>query len=261
MEGSAAKALHVLQRGHGLRRLPKIRFSHGPADVPAKEVCLAEDDTNALTVNGGAQNFAAGISDSFFDAVASLGFNEEDNAATAPCATDFTGKSAIATRVFNDAVNGFRGDGRKVAFAEGPFLAHQAAGFVPIRLLEGHAHALSDFRNAPETLLDCFFATDLRFEDFPVVDAVLAGFTRVTNQNAALEFIEIDAQVDAMFAAWGQFDGSSAAKSRWVMVLRAGGNVYDNGFGVAADVNPILFALPRSSVAVQGGTNGYGHGT
>src|ERR671923_2137433 len=64
-----------------------------------------------------------------------------------------------------------------------------------------------------------------------------------------------------MFAARRQFDGCGAAKGRWIVVLGAGWNVDDNGFGVAANVNPILFALACSRVAVQRGANGNGHGT
>src|SRR5919108_1139905 len=64
-----------------------------------------------------------------------------------------------------------------------------------------------------------------------------------------------------MFAARRQFDGCGAAKGRWIVVLGAGWNVDDNGFGVAANVNPILFALACSRVAVQRSANGNSHST
>src|SRR5690242_19189405 len=64
-----------------------------------------------------------------------------------------------------------------------------------------------------------------------------------------------------MLPSGRKFDGRSAAKSRWVMVLRACGNVDDDGLSVAADVNPIDFALPCSGEAVEGGANGHGHST
>jgi len=42
---------------------------------------------------------------------------------------------------------------------------------------------------------------NLRFENFPIVDAVLAGLAGVTDHHPALEFVEIDAQLHAMLAA------------------------------------------------------------
>src|SRR5438874_2290083 len=125
---------------------------------------------------------------------------------------------------------------------------------------KGHAHALSDFGNALKALLHRFFAANLRLEDFPVVDAVLAGLAGVTDHDAALKLIEIDAQFDAMLTARRKLDGGGAAKSGRVVVLGARGNVDDDGLGVAADVNPILFTLPCSSKAIQRGANGHGHG-
>src|SRR5215831_19490993 len=89
---------------------------------------------------------------------------------------------------------------------------------------------------------------------------MLAGLSRVADHDAALEFIEINAQLDAMFAAGRQFDGRCTAKGGWVVVLRARGNVDDNSLRVPADVDPILFTLPCSRVAVQRGANGHSHG-
>src|SRR5438876_3350486 len=119
---------------------------------------------------------------------------------------------------------------------------------------------MGNLGNPFEALLHGPFAADLGFEDFPVVDAVLAGLARIANHDAAFKFIEIDAQLDAMLAAGGQLDGGSAAKSWRVVILRTGWNVDDNGFGVAADVNPVLLALPRPREAVQRGADGHGHG-
>ena len=44
------------------------------------------------------------------------------------------------------------------------------------------------------------------------------------------------------------------------MILGASGNIDDDGFCVAADVDPVDLALPRPGEAVEGGANGYGHG-
>lgn len=69
---------------------------------------LAEDNANTLTVNIRAQNLAASINNGFFNTITGLGFDEEDHAATAASATDLPCQGAIATRVFNDSIDGFR---------------------------------------------------------------------------------------------------------------------------------------------------------
>src|SRR5215831_10247576 len=63
-----------------------------------------------------------------------------------------------------------------------------------------------------------------------------------------------------MLAAGGQLDGGGAAKSGRVVILRSGWNVDHDGFGVAANVNPVLLAFPRPREAVQRGADGHGHG-
>ena len=108
--------------------------------------------------------------------------------------------------------------------------------------------------------MDRTLAADVGFEHFPIVNAVLAGLAGVAEQDAALEFIQIDAEFDAMLATRWKFDGSSAAEGGRIVVLRAGRDVDDDGLCVAADVNPIDFALPCSGKAIQRGANRHGHG-
>src|SRR5713226_4391643 len=100
----------------------------------------------------------------------------------------------------------------------------------------------------------------MRLKNFPVVDAVLARLAGVSNHHTALEFVEIDAQFDAMLTARREFDGRGATEGGRVMILRSGRNIDDDGFRVAADVDPVDFALPRSGEAVKSGANGHGHG-
>src|SRR5205823_6062530 len=94
-----------------------------------------------------------------------------------------------------------RRDGRQVSLAEGPFLAHEAASLLPIGFFHGYAHFLGHFRNALEAVLHRALAPDMRLEDFPVVDAMLARLAGVSDHHAALKLVEIDAQFNAMFAA------------------------------------------------------------
>src|SRR5262245_60448081 len=63
-----------------------------------------------------------------------------------------------------------------------------------------------------------------------------------------------------MLPAGGKLDGCGAAKSGRIVVLGARRHVDDDGFGVAADVNPILFALPCSGEAIERSANRDGHG-
>src|ERR1700730_5345870 len=101
---------------------------------------------------------------------------------------------------------------------------------------------------------------NLRFEHFPIVDAVLARLARVTDDDAAFQFVEIDAQLDAGLTSRRELDRRSTAKRRRVVILGAGGNVDDNGLCVATDVDPIDFALPCSGISVQGRTDRHRHG-
>src|SRR5260370_17697874 len=85
--------------------------------------------------------------------------------------------------------------------AERPLLSNVAASFLPIGLFHGYAHFLGNFGNALEAVLHGAFAADMRLEDFPVVDAVLARFAGVSDHHTALELGEIYRQFDALFAA------------------------------------------------------------
>src|ERR1700747_2294126 len=160
----------------GLGDLVPTRKGHGSCG-------LARDDVDTLSVDGGTQNVATGLNDGLFDAVPGFRFNQEDHTAAPSGTADFPRKSAIAARVFDDAVDGFRRNRGQVAFAEGPFFAHEPPRFLPIGLLKGDAHGLSYFGDALEALLDRFLAANLGLEDFPIVDAVLAGLAGVAHHD------------------------------------------------------------------------------
>src|SRR5206468_1201056 len=221
---------------------------------------LAGNHLNALTVDGHGQLFGPSFTNGVFHAVASGWLDQKDNTPATARLAAFACQRAVAAGIVDDAVDGFRRDGRQVSLAEGPFLAHEAASLLPIRFFHGYAHFLGHFRNALEAVLHRALAPDMRLEDFPVVDAMLARLAGVSDHHAALKLVEIDAQFNAMFAAGWEFDGSGAAKRWRIVVLRSSGNIDDDGFGVAADVNPVDLALPCSGKAVERGANGYGHG-
>src|SRR5207248_5751001 len=125
---------------------------------------------------------------------------------------DWSSDVCSSDLVFNDAVDGFGRDGGEVAFTEGPFLPHEASGFPPVGPLKSDAHALGNLGNSLETLLHGALAPDLRFENFPVVDAMLAGLARIADHHAALQLIKIDAKLDAMLTAGRQLNRSGTAK-------------------------------------------------
>src|SRR4029077_306128 len=170
------------------------------------------------------------------------------------------GQSTISPRAIDDAVNLLGRDSRQIPPAKGPLLPHQTPGLVPVRLLHRKPHLLSDFRDSLETVLHAAFAANLGFKHFPVVDAMLARLPCVADQDAAFQFVEIDAQLDAMLASRRELDPRRAAKCRRVVILRTCRNVDDDCLGVTADVNPIDLALPCPGVAVKGGTTGDSRG-
>src|SRR5579883_3197050 len=222
---------------------------------------LSRNDLHAVAVDLHWQERGAGAHDCFLHMGAPLRLNQQHDAATAARSADFASERAFAPGFRNDAVDhGCRNRGQ-IAFAEGPFGVHQAAGVAPVRRLEGLAHLLSDFGDALEVAANGLVAVGVRLEDFPVVDAGLARLAGVANNEPPLEFIEVDAQFDAMLAAGRQFDRGGASEGRRIVILGSGWHTNDNGLGIAADVNPIDFALARSREAIERGTDGNGHGT
>ncbi len=152
---------------------------------------LAGNDLDPLTIDAYGTDLSASLCDGLFHAFPSFWLNEENHATTTPCTTNFTGQRPVAARVFNDPIDGFRRNRGEISFAERPFLSHQAPGFLPVGLLEGQAHLLGDFGDSSETVLHSAVAADLCFEDFPVVDAVLARLAGVADRDAAFELIQI----------------------------------------------------------------------
>ena len=99
----------------------------------------------------------------------------------------------------------------------------------------------------------------MRLENFPVVDAGLPRLSRIAEHKALFEFAKINPQFHAPFAAWRQFNRSGAAKRRRIMVLRSRWNLNHNAFRIAADMDPIDFALSSGSKTIHCRTNRHGH--
>src|SRR5579863_4215528 len=104
-------------------------------------------------------------------------------------------------------------------------------------------------------------AVDMRLEHFPIVDSRLPRLSGVAQHQAIFELANIQSQLDAPLAARRRFNRGRSAKRRRIMILRAGRNFDYDGFRVAADMNPIDFALAGSGEAVQRGANRHRHRT
>src|SRR6202030_552422 len=103
-------------------------------------------------------------------------------------------------------------------------------------------------------------AVDVPLEHFPVVDAMLPGFSCVAQDEPALQFVEIAAEDFTPLAARREYNGGRAAESRRVMVLCPCWHSDDNGLDVAADVDPFFTAQTSAGSPVQCGADGHCHG-
>src|SRR5882757_5578998 len=128
---------------------------------------LTRNNLDALAVDGHGENFATSFANGVLHALAGVRFDQKDDAAAAAGSADFAGQSAITARVVNHTIDRLCGDGRQVALAERPLLAHQAARFGPIRFFKSQAHLLGDFGNPLQAVLNGAIAADLCLEDFP----------------------------------------------------------------------------------------------
>src|SRR5215471_5395786 len=218
-----------------------------------------DSDLDAGPVNFHGEKLAASVGNSFLNADPGVRFDQHYYATAAARAANFSRQRAFPARALDDAIDCFRGNCRQIAFAKIPFFAHQAAGFFPIGFLECDAHGLRHFRDALEIGANLLLAVDVRLEYFPVVDARLPRLAGVAKYEAPFEFASVEAQFNTAFATGRKFDSSGAAECRRIVVLRSGGNFDDDPFRVAADVDPIHFALPGRGKTVQRGTNGDGH--
>ncbi len=114
---------------------------------------------------------------------------------------------------------------------------------------------LRDFGDAREIVENGFVAVDVRAEDVPIVDGGLARVAGVAEDETTLEFGEIDAELGAALAAGRKLDGRGAAEGRRVVILRAGGDANDDGFGIAANVNPIGLTFSGSPIPAPAGAS------
>src|SRR5579864_3505019 len=186
-------------------------------------------------------------------------FNKQRHASTAACSANFSGQSSGIARAANNAIYRRRGYRRQVSSPEGPLLAHQAAGFLPIAALQRLAHGSRDGSDDFKIPVDLFFAVDMRFEDFPVVDSGLPRLACVANHQPAFQFSEIHAQRLALFSSRLEKYRACSAKGWRIVILRSGWHADHNRFDIPADVNPVRSAQFRASEPVECGANRHRH--
>src|ERR1700722_1904909 len=212
---------------------------------------------NAFTVDPQRQQLCARGNDGGFDACARIRINHQGDAPAAPGAAHFSSKRALTARRGNYLVDLGRRNGAQVAPAEVPFVADQAANFIPFASLEGRAHAARDGRNFFQTLPNTAVSVDVPLEYFPVVDAVLPWFSCVAEDQPALEFVDIAAERFAAFAPRCKHNRGGPAERRRVMVLGSRWHLNDDGLDVAADVDPVFALQSRAGQPGQGGADGH----
>ena len=102
-------------------------------------------------------------------------------------------------------------------------------------------------------------AVDVAREYLPVIDAGLPRLAGVAQHQPPFEFGGVADQRLAPLAAGQQFDGADAAKRRRIMVLGSRRHANDNGFNVAADVDPVLAMQARTGDPVERRADGHSH--
>src|SRR5207245_2880738 len=75
--------------------------------------------------------------------------------------------------------------------------------------------------------------------------------SRVTQHKPLLQLAYVKPQLHPALSARRQLDRRRAAECRWIMILRAGRNANHDSFRIAADMNPVHFALPCRGKSVQ----------
>src|SRR6266700_3658797 len=111
--------------------------------------------------------------------------------------------------------------------------------------------ASRDPRNLLQVCLDLPFSVNVRLENFPVVDPRLPRLSRVTQHKPLLELAYVKPQLHSALSARRQFNRRRTAECRWIMILRTSGNANHDSFRIAADMNPVHFALPCRGESVQ----------
>ena len=116
-------------------------------------------------------------------------------------------------------------------------------------------------RDACEITPDSPVASNVSFEYFPVVYAVLPRLPCIAENQTALEFVEIATDLFASFAPRFQMNRAGTAKSGGIVILRSRGRANHDSFRVAADVDPIFQTQGRASEPIERGANGHRHRT
>jgi hypothetical protein len=162
---------------------------------------------NPFAIDPQGKQLCPGSDDGSLHAGARIRIYHESDATAATGAADFSGKCALAARGGDHFVDPGSRNRPKIPAAEIPFFAHQAANLVPIVSLECITYFLRDDRNFLQILRDAPVAVDVPLEHFPVVNAMLPGFSRVAQHQTALEIVEIATEHFSALATWREAGG------------------------------------------------------
>src|SRR5204863_9709894 len=95
-------------------------------------------------------HFGPSFTNGVFHAVASGWLDQKDNTPATARPADFACQRAVAAGIIDDAVDGFRRDGRQVPFAKGPSLAQEAPSPLPTGFSHAYGHFMGHSRNRLE---------------------------------------------------------------------------------------------------------------
>src|SRR5580704_7274588 len=177
--------------------------------------------------------------------------DEQSHTATPSGAANFAGQRALPSSGRNHAIHHRRRNCGQIPATEGPFVADEPAGFLPIVSIERCKEPPRHVRDARQIAKDSLVTLNVPRENFPIVYPVLLWLARVAEDEPPLQFVQVAADFLAPLAARLQTNRAGAAKRRRIMVLRACGHANHDCFHVAADVDPIFQAQSRARQPVQ----------
>src|SRR2546426_296356 len=165
-----------------------------------------------LVVTAPGKTPPAGAPHRFLDLRSSVGLNQKDQASPAARSANLSSQRTGSPGTRNNPVNLWRGDGGEVPPAEFPFLADQASDFLPGAPLKCGANLLGDPGNTLEIPVNLTVAVEVCFENFPIVDAGLAGLAGVAHHPTPFQFAKVNAEYFTILAARLKVNRRSAAE-------------------------------------------------
>src|SRR5580704_12074624 len=163
----AGKRRNIME--HPRSRSARIIARYGAACWTESAGSGGEAEAVAGDLEG--QDAAAVVADRGRHAAGSPLLDQEDDASAAAGSTDLGGAAAVFSGDRDQLIDQGRSDAGGIGSPQFPFFAEQAGHLVPVRVQERVIHGAGDFRDALKVAKHALLTIDVRFEDFPVVNA------------------------------------------------------------------------------------------